>query len=106
MDVLTNKTFKSRDYTSRYTVVPIYYNTVDKKYIHGIVYNLSLDTEYFIHTVKDEDNLDSLAFKYYGRPDLYWVIADFNRIQDQYIKLIENYNFLYIPTLSGIRYNK
>ena len=30
MDVLTNKTFKSRDYTSRYKVVPIYYKKVDK----------------------------------------------------------------------------
>lgn len=106
MDVLRNKTFKSRDYTSRYNIVPIYYNTVDKKYVHGIVYNLSLDTEYFIHNITDTDTLDSLAFKYYGRPDLYWVIADFNRIQDPYINLQERYNFVYIPSLAGIRYNK
>ena len=106
MDVLTNKTYKSRDYTSRYNLVPIYYNTVDKKYIHGITYNLRLDTEYSIHTVEPTDDLDKLAFKYYGRPDLYWVIADFNRIQDPYINLYKNYNFIYIQSLAGIKYNK
>ena len=49
--------------------------------------------------IKDTDTLDSLALKYYGRPDLFWVIADFNRIQDPYINLYENYNFLNIPLL-------
>lgn len=106
MNDLINKTFRQRDYTSRYNVVPIYYNIVDQKYIHGLTYNLSLDTEYSIHTVEEMDDLDRLAFKYYGRPDLYWVIADFNRIQDPYINLYENYNFIYIPALAGIRYNK
>jgi hypothetical protein len=106
MDILRDKTYKQRDYTSRYNIVPIYYNTVDQKYMHGITYNLRLDTEYVLHTVTETDDLDKLAFKYYGRPDLYWVIADFNRIQDPYINLFENYNFLYIPSLAGIRYNK
>lgn len=106
MDVLRDKQIKSRDYTSRYNVVPIYYNTNDKKYMHGITYNLKTNTEYVIHMVKETDDLDKLAFKYYGRPDLYWIIADFNRIQDPYINLFENFNFIYIPAMAGIRYNK
>lgn len=104
MDILTNKSRKYYNYTSRYSVVPYYYNPNDKKYIYGITSNLRDDTDYVIHYVKDIDNLDSLALKYYGSPDLYWVIADFNRIQDPYIRLADYYNYLYIPSLAGIRY--
>ena len=72
--------------------------------MYGISSNLRDDTEYIVHEIKDIDTLDSLALKYYGRPDLFWVIADFNRIRDPYIRLIDNYNFIYIPTLSSIRF--
>jgi len=106
MDVLIDKSKRDYNYTSRYASFPYYYNTLDKKYVYGITGWLTQDTEYTIHNVEDIDTLDSLALKYYGRPDFYWVIADFNRIIDPYIKLNENYNFLYIPTLSGIRFKK
>ncbi len=104
MKVLTAKAYKNYDYTSRYAPFPYYYHSVDGKYVYGITSNLRLDTEYTIHTVKDTDTLDSLALYYYGRPDLYWVIADFNRIQDPFINLIERFNFLFIPSLAGIRF--
>lgn len=104
MDVLVNKSKRFYEYTSRYSTFPYYYHTEDKKYIYGITNNLSTNSEFVIHMIKDTDTLDSLALKYYGRPDLYWVIADYNRIQDPYINLYENYNFLNIPSLSGIRY--
>lgn len=106
MDILKNKSKRDYNYTSRYAAFPYYYNTIDHKYVYGITGNLDQNSEYVIHNVTDVDNLDSLALKYYGRPDLYWVIADFNRIQDPYIKLIDYYNFLYIPALSGIRFMK
>ena len=104
MDVLTNKSKKMYNYTSRYATLPFYYHTVDKRYVYGISNNLRDDTEYVAHILKDTDTLDSLSLKYYGRPDLYWVIADFNRISDPYIRLIDNYNFIYIPTLNSIRF--
>ena len=104
MDVLINKSKKFYDYTSRYATFPYYYHKDDKKYVYGITNNLSSNTEHVIHMVKDTDTLDSLALKYYGRPDLFWVIADFNRIQDPYISLEDNFNFVLIPSLSGIRY--
>ena len=104
MDVLTNKSKRFYDYTSRYSTVPFYYHTKDKKYVYGITNNLRDDTEYVLHNITDEDSFDSLSLKYYGRPDLYWVIADFNRITDPYINLYENYNFIYIPALASIRY--
>ncbi len=104
MDILTNKSKKFYTYTSRYSTLPYYYNTVDKKYIYGISKNLRDDTEYVLHVVKDIDTYDSLALQYYGRPDLFWVICDFNRVHDPYTKPIDQFNYLYIPTLSGIRY--
>ena len=106
MNILKNKSYRTYDYTSRYSTYPYYYNTLDKKYIYGITGQLSDKTEYTLHYVTDRDTLDSLALYYYGRPDLYWIIADFNRIQDPYINLFEKYNYIYIPSLSGVKYKK
>lgn len=104
MNILTNKSKRMYDYTSRYAPFPYFYNTKDKKYVYGITGNLSTDTEYVLHNIVDTDTVDGLALKYYGRPDLFWIICDFNRIQDPYVNLYEKYNFIYIPSLSGIRY--
>ena len=106
MNILKNKSYRTYDYTSRYSTYPYYYNTLDKKYIYGITGQLSDETEYTLHYVTHKDTLDSLALYYYGRPDLYWIIADFNRIQDPYINLFEKYNYIYIPSLSGVKYKK
>lgn len=102
--VLTNKSRRDYDYTSRYAPFPYYYHSTDKKYVYGITNNLQFGTEHKLHKVEDTDTLDYLALKYYGRPDLYWVIADYNRIQDPYIKLIDKFRNIYIPALSKIRY--
>ena len=106
MNILKNKSYRTYDYTSRYSTYPYYYNKHNKKYIYGITGQLSDETEYTLHYVTDRDTLDSLALYYYGRPDLYWIIADFNRIQDPYINLFEKYNYIYIPSLSGVKYKK
>ena len=106
MNILKNKSYRTYDYTSRYSTYHYYYNKLDKKYIYGITGQLSDETEYTLHYVTDRDTLDSLALYYYGRPDLYWIIADFNRIQDPYINLFEKYNYIYIPSLSGVKYKK
>ena len=105
MDILKDKTYKTFDYTSRYANVPYYFNTQDNKYMHGLTKQLSTETQYTIHMVTDTDTVDKLSFKYYGRPDLYWIICDFNRIQNPYINLSEKYNFVYIPSLSGVKFN-
>ena len=71
MDVLRNKDFKTYGYTCRYSPFPFYYNTKDKKYIYGLTNQLDTDVEFVAHKVNDYDTLDSLALKYYGRPDLF-----------------------------------
>jgi len=101
--MLINKTIAAYDYTSRYNTVPYYYNTDDQKYVRGIAKRIVGEFEYSIHEIKQTDTLDKLSFYYYGRPDLYWILADANGIKDPFINLWENYNFLYIPAYKDIR---
>ena len=102
MNVLKDKSSKTYLYTSRYATLPYYYNTLDKKYVYGISKNLNTNTDYVLHNLVDTDSLDSLALKYYGRPDLFWVIADFNNLNDPYMKLVDKMSSIKIPSLSGI----
>ena len=104
MDILTNKQYEAYNYTCRYTPVPYYYNTHDKKWVYGIGSNLSTTTSYVAHKVKDTDTLDSLALKYYNNPTLYWVIAYANDILDCYIRLIDYYKIIKIPNIQSITF--
>jgi len=104
MDVLNNKSKKSYSYISRYASFPFYYHTLDKKYIYGITNQLSIDTPYVEITIGPEDTCDTIANKYYGRPDYYWIIADFNRIIDPFIKLSDYYRKIKVPSLNAIEY--
>ena len=102
MNVLKDKSSRTYFYTSRYATLPYYYNTLDKKYMYGTSKNLNTNTDYVLHNLVDSDSLDSLALKYYGRPDLFWVIADFNNLNDPYIRLVDKMSSIKIPALSGI----
>lgn len=105
MDVLGDGKRRTYTYISRYGSFPYYYHTKDDKYFYGITSQLSNSSSYVLHNITQQDSLDSLSYKYYGRPDLYWVIADFNRIQDPYVRLWGKYKSLRIPTISNIEYN-
>lgn len=104
MDRLSNKNYKSYEYISRYSVVPYYYNELDDKYIFEIAKSMDKSTSYTIHTVKDYDTLDLLALTYYGRPDFYWIIADFNGILDPLEGLWKKYTTIKIPSLASIQF--
>lgn len=104
MDVLNNKQTKSYDFVSRYTTFPFYYHTLDSKYIYGLTKLLNKDTPYVSHTVTQTDTLDSLSFKYYGRPDYYWIIGYFNNIQDPFLNLLSRFDTIKIPSLSNVSF--
>lgn len=105
MDVLKNPVKKSYEALSRYATVKYYYNTADEKFIYGVTENLNPNTPCIRHVLTLSDTLDSLALKYYGRPDYYWIIADFNQIQDPFEKLLTiDRSYLNIPSLSSITY--
>ena len=106
MDVLIDRTYKDYDRLSRYANFPYYYNTLDNKYIYGTTSYLNQNISARAHRVRKGDTLDSLALTYYGNPTYFWVIADFNRIQDSYTKLFGNFKTIKIPALSGIRYKR
>lgn len=105
MDVLTNKQLRAYDRLSRYSNFPFYYNTLDDKYIYGTTNHLKNTTTYKIYQVKQNDTLDSIAMDNYNDPTYYWVICDFNRIQDPF-KDLKVGSYLKLPILSLIEYKE
>ena len=103
-NILINKTILPYNFSSRYNTIPYYYHTIDQKYVRGLTKRIAGGFEYSIHKLEETDTLDKLALHYYGRPDLYWIIADVNGIKDPFIDLYEKYNFLYIPAYKDIRF--
>lgn len=106
MDVLTSIQSKTYDYISRYTRFKIAYNTLDGKYVYEVTSQIKNNLQCVIHNVKPTDDLDFLANKYYGRPDYYWIIADYNRIQDPFVRLSDKYTTLKIPSITEIEYER
>lgn len=104
MDALIEKTYRNYDYISRYTSFPYYYHEEDDKYIYGTTAQLEDSIGYVEHIVGKFDSFDSLALKYYNNPTLYWVICDFNKIQDPYQELVMGQR-IRIPSLSNITFN-
>ena len=104
MDVLKDKQTRTSDSLSRYSSIPFYYNTKDNKYIYGLTKQLGQNVDYVVHNVKPSDTLDSIALFYYGRPDYYWIVADFNRIQNPFIDLSEKFKTIKVPSISYIYY--
>lgn len=104
MDVLTNKSFKQYNHTSRYTPFPYYYHKVDGKYVYGKCAYLKDDTVYQSYIVEKNDTFDSLALEFYNNPTLYWVICSFNHIQDPFQELKEG-QILKIPSISNIEFD-
>ena len=84
MDSIKDKSYKSYDYISRYQSFPYYYNVQDNKYIYGTTSQLDTNVGYSIHVVKTNDTYDSIALDYYNSPSLYWIICDFNKVQDPF----------------------
>lgn len=104
MDILKEKQTINKDYFSRYNTFYAYYNTEDNKYMYGLTSQLDQNTNYIVHKVKENDNLDYLSNLYYGRPDYFWVIADFNQIQDVFINLYQNFKTIKVPALGSIQF--
>lgn len=105
MRSIGNKQYKQYSRISRYSAFPYYYDNQDNKCFYGLTANLATEGVSSVpHVVKRGDTLDSLALYYYNNPTYYWIIADFNRIQDPYEKLVEG-RLLKIPTFSNIKFD-
>ena len=103
-DILKNKSYKQYENISRYTSFPYYYHSEDNKYIYGITAHIDKNISYVVHKIRQGDTLDNLSLTYYGRPDYYWMIADYNDIQDPYEILYGRYDRLLIPTFTAISF--
>ena len=105
MDKLIDKAYRNYDYISRYSSFPYYYDTEKKRYIYGTTSQLKTDLQYVTHKVTFGDTYDSLALKYYNNPTLFWVICDFNQIQDPFTDL-EIDTYIKIPSLGNISFKQ
>lgn len=103
-DILVNKQYKNYERLSRYSQFPIYYNTVDEKWVVGTTSQLSDESPYQTFKTTGRETYDMLALSYYNNPTLYWVICDFNHIQDCFEKP-EAGVVLKIPVISSIRFD-
>ena len=106
MDTLKNKKYEAYDYTSRYTHVPFYYDTLGEREVYGIGSNMKKNISFVSHKVQEEDTLDYLALKYYNNPSFWWIIAYFNDIQDAFRPLAEYVDVIQIPSLSSIEFGE
>ena len=105
MDILGSKNYKSPDdYISRYAPFPYYYNKEDDKYMYGLTSQIKHNDTHVKVKVDQNTTLDALANKYYGRPDYFWVIADFNHIPDPFIHLSDWFVTINIPNITNIEF--
>ena len=104
MDVLKDKSYLQYDYISRYINFPYYYNSLDDKYIYGTTAQLNKDIPFTLYKTVFNDTFDSISLKFYGNPTYYWVICDFNNIQDPF-SILEPNTQLKIPTLKSVSFN-
>lgn len=100
MDKLTNKQNLVFDYRSRYAGVPFYYDTKTKRETPGLTYQINFNNDYFVHKVREDDTLDSLALEYYNNPTFWWLIAYFNKINDPFTELLPKHRSLKIPNIT------
>ena len=103
MDTLINKQYKSYNYFSRYTPFPYYYDTVAKRYIYGTTSQLKQDVPYILYKVKKGDTWDSIALQYYNSTSYYWVLLDFNALQDPFVEPMVN-SSIKVPTLNLVSF--
>lgn len=105
MERLVNKAYKEYGYFSRYTSFPYYYNTEDKKYVYGTTSHINQNATYVLHKVKQNETYDSIALDYYNNPTFFWVICDFNKVQNPFTKPAPD-TMIKVPTLADIGFKE
>lgn len=65
----------------RYANIPVKTRFDGKRVYKTTIYPIVLPSDTDIQVVSNEgDYLDTLSYKYYGDPTLYWIIASVNKI--------------------------
>ena len=101
MDILKDPRLRAYEKVSRYSTVPYYYNETDEKYIYGTAKKLNTDSAYIYYQIQQGDSFDSIALNQYGDAQFYWVIADYNQVNDPFLKLKPG-AYIKIPNISTI----
>ena len=59
---------------------------------------------FFFNKLKRGESIDSIALYYYNNPTYYWMICDFNFIDDPFIELTEGQK-IKVPTFSAVTFD-
>ena len=102
MNIEKDGTRKSYTYVSRYANMDTYFNNKDKARYYETAKSIdkSKITKYVSHKVEQGETLDTIALKYYSRPLYWWIIADYNNVQDVFNLKVGT--ILKVPYLSEI----
>lgn len=81
--------------TSRIQMYNILYDTELKEYFLNIFKsyivsedNLNTEQLFYYHTVEDEDWLDTISYKYYDTPGLWWLVCIPNKMVNPFEGLV------------------
>ena len=103
MDKLIDKSYKKYSRLSRYSTFPYYYDTSCNKYLYGTMSHLDSTTPFTSYVVKKNDTYDSISLAFYNTPLYFWVICDFNNVNDPF-SIPEEGSSINIPILSSIEF--
>lgn len=103
MDRLIDKSYKTYKRLSRYSSFPYYYDTVNNRYVYGTLGHLDSTTPYTSYVVKKNDTFDSISLSFYNTPTYFWVICDFNKMNDPFSIPAEG-TTIKVPILSSIEF--
>lgn len=95
--------YKQYEYISRYESFPYLYDKYNNRYYYGITSNLDKNTPYASYVVKVGDTYDSIAYDLYGSPLFYWIICNFNDVQDCFAEP-EVGSIIKVPSLNLISF--
>lgn len=68
MDILQDRQYRDYGYLCRYTNIPYYFHTEDKKFIYGTGSQLDDTTKYMLYKTLAGESFDSIALKFYNNP--------------------------------------
>ena len=104
-EILSKKQFRDYSYTSRYNNFPYYYHRLDDKYVYGSTAWLKDDTPYTLYKIRKGDTWDILSLRFYDNPTFFWILCEFNHVQDPYSELVPD-KVIKVPTKSSIEFDK
>jgi len=91
-----------REYSSKHEeFCNIYYNYLNDKSVDEYIEAYIEEGQFWVHPYRKFERYDTIAYRYYGQDQDWWVIPLFNKVSDLFEASL-NFNVLRIPYLGFI----